>query len=186
VAGHTGSGKSTLARLLCRFCDPERGSVRVGGVDLRRADMRSLRSRVAWVTQEVQLLHASLRDNITLFDPAVSDQRLIAVLAELGLGPWLGRLPGGLDTEIAPGALSAGEAQLLALARAFLGDPGLVILDEASSRLDPETAALAERALDSLLKGRTGIIIAHRPETLRRADLVLVLEGGRQNGEVAV
>jgi ABC-type multidrug transport system fused ATPase/permease subunit len=121
-----------------------------------------------------------VRDNLTFFDPAIADARILAVLDDLGLGPWLRALPAGLDTELeAGGGLSAGEAQLLAFARLFLKDPGLVILDEASSRLDPATEQLVERAVSKLLAGRTGIIIAHRLGTVRRADEILILEDGQ-------
>lgn len=179
LLGRTGSGKSTLARLLFRLYDPDAGAVCLGGVDLRTVALASLRARVGLVTQDVQLFEATLRDNLTFFDPAVPDARLLAVLEELGLGAWLARLPEGLDTVIAGGRLSAGEAQLVALARVFLKDPGLVVLDEASSRLDPATEALLERALDRLLAGRTAIVIAHRLATVERADDILILEDGR-------
>lgn len=181
LLGRTGSGKSTVARLLLRFYDPDEGAVRLGGVDLREAKVAAVRSRVGFVTQDVQLFAGTVRDNLTFFDPGVSDERLRDVLDQLGLGPWLQSLPQGLDTplESGGGGLSAGEAQLLALARVFLADPGLVILDEASSRLDPATEALVERAVDRLLEGRTGIIIAHRLATVDRADTILILEEGR-------
>jgi ABC-type multidrug transport system fused ATPase/permease subunit len=179
VLGRTGSGKTTLARLLFRMYDPQEGAVRLGGVDAREARIQSLRARVGLVTQDVQLFEATLRDNITFFDAAVPDALMLDVLARLGLGAWLSRLPHGLDTMIAGGSLSAGEAQLLALARVFIRNPGLVILDEASSRLDPATEALLERAVDRLLAGRTAVIIAHRLPTLDRADDILILEGGR-------
>src|SRR5207249_5291894 len=119
--------------------------------------------------------------NLTLFDPGIPDDRIVAVLDELGLAAWYRALPAGLDTELAAGGggLSAGEAQLLAFARVFLRDPALVILDEASSRLDPATERLIERAVDRLLADRTGIIIAHRLATVQRADDILILEGGR-------
>lgn len=170
VVGRTGSGKSTLARIVTRQVDPTGGQVLVGGVDLRDVSFSSLRTRVAMVTQEVQLFAATLRENLTLFDATVSDDRLRSVLGELGLGAW------SLDAQITPGGLSAGEAQLLAFARVFLGDPGLIILDEASSRLDPETEGRLDEALGRLLKGRTAIIIAHRPATLRHADVILRVE----------
>ncbi len=127
----------------------------------------------------MQLFGATLRDNLTLFDPAIPDERLLAVLRELGLGAWYAALPQGLDTPLAPDGLSAGEAQLLAFARVFLRDPGLVILDEASSRLDPATERLIERVVDRLLAGRTAVIIAHRLATVERADEILILDGGR-------
>lgn len=180
LLGRTGSGKSTLARLLLRFYDPTAGVVRLGGVDLRDARLKELRRRVGFVTQDVQLFAASVRDNLTFFDTTVPDDRIVEVLEELGLSPWLHSLPHGLDTELESGngGLSAGEAQLLAFARVFLADPGLVILDEASSRLDPATEALVERAVTRLLQGRTGIIIAHRLATVQRADTILILEDG--------
>lgn len=179
LLGRTGGGKSTVARLLFRLYDPQVGEVRIGDVDLRRVRRDALRSRMALVTQDVQLFTAPLRDNITFFDPTIPDARLLAVLETLGLSSWLERLPGGLDTVISGGHLSAGEAQLVALARMFIKDPGLVILDEASSRLDPATQGLLERALDRLLQGRTAVIIAHRLATVERADDVLILENGR-------
>ena len=179
VLGRTGSGKTTLARLLFRLYDPQAGAVLLGGVVAQRARIASLRSRVALVTQDVQLFEATLRDNITFFDASVPDTLLLDVLARLGLRAWLERLPSGLDTIISGASLSAGEAQLLALARVFIRDPGLVILDEASSRLDPATEALLEHAIDALLAGRTAVIIAHRLHTLDRADDILILEDGR-------
>jgi ABC-type multidrug transport system fused ATPase/permease subunit len=180
LLGRTGSGKTTLARLVARFYDPVGGAIRVGGVDLRQASLAEVRRAVGIVTQEIQLFHASVRDNLTLFDRAVPDERIAAVLGELGLAHWLHALPDGLATRLAPGGsgLSAGEAQLLAFARVFLRDPGLVILDEASSRLDPVTERQMERALDRLLLGRTAIVIAHRLATVERADTIVILEDG--------
>ncbi|MCW5851214.1 MAG: ABC transporter ATP-binding protein [Anaerolineae bacterium] len=181
LLGRTGSGKTTLTRLIFRLYDIQAGSIRLGGVDVREARLADLRRRVGMVTQDVQLFQASVRDNLTFFDPTISDDAILDVLDDLGLRPWLAQLPNGLDTELAAGGggLSAGEAQLLAFARVFLQDPGLVILDEASSRLDPATEALIERAVDKLLAGRTGIIIAHRLGTVQRADDILILEAGR-------
>ena len=189
LVGRTGSGKSTIARLALRLYDPVAGTVRVGGLDLREADPASLRRRVAIVTQDVQLFAASVRDNLTLFRPIAGDDRLRAVLAEVGLGDWLARLPHGLDTRLGdegPGPdddavvqVSAGEAQLIAFARALLTDPGLVVLDEPTSRLDPATERHVERAVDRLLDGRTGVIIAHRLASLSRVDTIAVVERGR-------
>jgi len=180
LLGRTGSGKTTLARLLCRLYDPTAGTIRVGGVPLRQARQADLHARVGLVTQDIQLFHATVRDNLTLFDRTVSDTRIERALDELGLLDWCRALPQGLDTRLAPGGgLSAGEAQLLAFTRVFLADPGLVILDEASSRLDPATERRVERAVDRLLAGRTAIIIAHRLATLGRVDTVLILERGR-------
>lgn len=181
LLGRTGSGKSTLIRLLLRFYDPVAGQVNLNGVPVRQTRLTTLRQRVALVSQEVQLFQATLRDNITLFDNTVPDEQMMTVLETLGLSPWLARLPDGLDTMVQGEGrgLSAGEAQLLALTRVFLADPGLVILDEASSRLDPATERLLEGAIARLLQGRTAIIIAHRLETVQRADEIMVLERGR-------
>ena len=181
VLGRTGSGKSTLARLLFRLYDPAEGSIRLDGTDLRLIPLDTLRERVGMVTQDVQLFRATIRDNLTFFRSGVPDTELLGVLDELGLGEWLRKLPRGLDTELSAGgqSLSAGEAQLLALARVYLRDPGLVVLDEASSRLDPATERLLEQALDRLLVNRTAIVIAHRLATVRRADDIVVLEDGR-------
>src|SRR5690554_3239504 len=181
LLGRTGSGKTTLTRLLFRLYDPSAGSVRVGGVDTRDVDVRKLRSRVGLVTQDVQLFRGTLRDNLTFFDPSVPDDAIVAVLEELGLGAWLRGQEKGLDTELDSGGrnLSAGEAQLIAFARVFLKDPGLVILDEPSSRLDPVTERRLEVALERLLHGRTAIVIAHRLETVERVDEIMVMDGGR-------
>ena len=178
VVGRTGSGKSTLARLVLRLYDATGGSVRLDGIDVRDLTLQSLRDAVGIVTQDVQLFEATLRDNLTLFAADADDARLVTVLEDLELGSWFARLPSGLDTVIGGQGvgLSAGEAQLLAFGRVFLRDPGLVILDEASSRLDPATEQRIERAVDRLLEGRTAILIAHRLATLERADEVLVLE----------
>ena len=181
LLGRTGSGKTTLSRLLLRLYDPQAGSVRLGGLDLRELALADLRGRVGMVTQDVQLFQASIRDNLALFDPAIGDAQIERALAELGLAEWARALPEGLDTQLGAGGLglSAGEAQLLAFARVFLRDPGLVILDEASSRLDPATERLLERAVGRLLQGRGAIIIAHRLGTVQRADTIMILEQGR-------
>jgi ATP-binding cassette subfamily B protein len=132
------------------------------------------------VTQDVQLFDATVRDNLTIFDPSISDERIMNALAELGLETWARALPEGLDTRLAASdSLSAGQAQLLAFARVFLRDPDVVVLDEASSRLDPGTEQLVAAAVDKLLAGRTALVIAHRLDAVRRLDGVVVLEGGR-------
>lgn len=181
VVGRTGSGKTTLTRLLLRFYDPLAGVVRLGGVDLRAVRLAAVRGRVGLVTQEVHLFSASVRDNLTLFDDKVPDERMSAVLDSLGLASWLRELPRGLDTLLLPdgAGLSAGQAQVLACARILLRDPDLVILDEPSSRLDPATDRLVQTALARLLDGRTGIIVAHRLATLAYADDILILEDGQ-------
>jgi ATP-binding cassette subfamily B protein len=189
LLGRTGSGKSTLTKLLFRFYDPTRGGIRIGNgfsnnkelIDIRQARQSELRNRIGMVTQEVQIFQASLRHNLTVFDEQIPDARILAVIEEVGLGDWFENLPSGLDTllESAGGGMSAGEAQLLAFARVLLTDPGLVILDEASSRLDKATEGRIEKAIDRLLQGRTGIIIAHRLSTVERADEIMILEDGQ-------
>jgi len=181
LLGRTGSGKSTVARLVFRLYDPDRGTIRLDGGDLAQTRLQDLRGRIAMVTQDVQIFRASVRDNLTFFDRSIPDARILEVIEGLGLSEWFAALPKGLDSQMESGGrgLSAGEAQLLAMARVFLRDPGLVILDEASSRLDPATEQRIERAIDRLLRGRTAIIIAHRLGTVQRADDILILEEGR-------
>lgn len=180
LLGRTGSGKTTLGRLIFRLYDVKSGSIKINNADLREAQLKSVRRNIAIVTQDVQLFRASIRDNLTFFDRSISDEKIIATLEELELGDWYRNLPKGLDTELNTGSrsLSAGEAQLLAFTRVFLRNPGLVILDEASSRLDPATEQKLERAIDKLLKNRTAIIIAHRLDTIHRADEVMILDKG--------
>jgi ABC-type multidrug transport system fused ATPase/permease subunit len=180
LLGRTGSGKTTVTRLLLRLYDPTSGSITVGGVELREAQLATLRRKIGMVTQDVQLFRGTIRDNLTFFDHSVPDERIWSALEALGLVEWCRALPQGLQTTIegGGGGLSAGEAQLLAFTRVFLKDPGLVILDEASSRLDPATERLVERAVAGLMRGRTGIIIAHRLSTVERADTIMILEHG--------
>lgn len=180
LLGRTGSGKTTLTRLILRLYDPKSGRVTLGGVDLRQAGLKALRQHVAIVTQDVQLFRASLRDNLTFFDRSISDVQIEDAIRALELEDWYRTLPQGLDTMLESGGkgLSAGEAQLLAFTRVFLRQPGLVILDEASSRIDPATSLRIERAIDRLLQGRSAIIIAHRLETVERADEILILDNG--------
>ncbi len=181
LLGRTGAGKTTMTRLLFRLYDPDEGRVLLGGEDVRDPTVPALRQRIAMVTQDVRLFHGTARDNLTFFDRGVPDERLLEIIEDLGLTGWYGRLSDGLDTELQPdgGGLSAGEAQLLAFARGFLRDPGLVILDEATSRLDRGTEQLIERAVDRLVEGRTAIIVAHHLATLERCDEIMVLEDGR-------
>ncbi|GHO94141.1 helicase [Reticulibacter mediterranei] len=180
LLGRTGSGKSTITKLLTRLYDPQQGAIRVGSNDLCTLQLASLRSSIGMVTQDVQILHATVRDNLTLFDTNIPDGKIVQALEELGLAQWYESLPEGLDTVLAPGGsgLSAGEAQLISFARVFLKDPRIVILDEASSRLDPATERRLEHAVDRLMESRTGIIIAHRLATVLHADTILILEDG--------
>ncbi len=186
LLGRTGSGKTTLTRLLFRFYDPDEGTIAIcagdlsGLIDIRQLPLDTLRKRVGMVTQNIQLFNASVRDNLTFFDPTVPDEKIEQVIHELELSEWFTSLPNGLDTilESGGGGLSAGEAQLLAFTRIFLSDPGLVVLDEASSRLDPATETLIERAVGKLVANRTAIIIAHRLGTVQRADEIMILDQG--------
>jgi ABC-type multidrug transport system fused ATPase/permease subunit len=170
-----------MARLLFRLYDPGQGRIRLGGRDLRDLDAATLRKQVGMVTQEVQLFQASIRDNLTFFNDEIPDEQIYRVLDELGLRTWLDHLPDGLDTLLASEGrgVSAGEAQLLAFTRVFLKDPGLIILDEPSSRMDPATERYIQNALGGLLRNRTAIIIAHRLSTVQEADSIMVLEQGR-------
>jgi ATP-binding cassette subfamily B protein len=181
LLGRTGSGKTTIARLIFRLYDPLQGCVELGDVDIRNPTLKGLRQRVALVTQDVQLFQASVRDNLTFFNRDIPDERILAVIEDLELSDWFHSLSDGLDTRLETGgrSLSAGEGQLLAMARVFLRDPGLVILDEASSRLDPATEQRIERAIDKLLRNRSALIIAHRLGTVQRADTIMILEEGR-------
>ncbi|MGH8871296.1 MAG: ABC transporter ATP-binding protein [Acidimicrobiia bacterium] len=178
LLGRTGGGKTTITRLIARLYDPDRGVVRVGGIDLRRARSESLRRSIGVVTQDVQLFRATVKDNLTFFADR-PDEEIHTVLEAVGLGTWISEV--GLDTELGPGGqgLSAGEQQLLAFARVFLQDPGVVILDEPSSRLDPVTEMLLATATERLFAGRTVVIIAHRLETVRTADEIMVVDAGR-------
>jgi ATP-binding cassette, subfamily B, bacterial len=177
LVGHTGSGKTTLARLLLRLYDPDAGEVLVGGLDLRESDPTTLGRRIGMVTQDVQLFLASIRDNLTLFQPVAGDDRLQEVLHEVGLGEWYADQPDGLDSPLS--GMSAGEAQLLAFARVLLTDPGLVVLDEPSSRLDLVSERRVEECIRRLLTGRTGVVIAHRLSSLTGLDKIAVMSAGR-------
>lgn len=186
ILGRTGSGKTTLARLLVRLYDPQIGEIKFNDKNINKLKLESLRQNVAYVTQDVQIFCANVRDNITLFNPEIKDEDILKIIDDMGLSNWFEKLPNGLDTMLQSegGGLSAGEAQLIAFVRVFLKNPSLVIMDEASSRLDPATEKVMERALKKLLENRTFIIIAHRLATVKRADDILILENGQiiENG----
>ncbi|GAA4102046.1 ABC transporter ATP-binding protein [Actinomadura miaoliensis] len=181
VVGETGSGKTTFAKLLTRLMDPTSGRVLVDGVPLDRVRFSSLRERIVMVPQDGFLFDATLGDNIRYGRPDATDEEVLRALTELGLGDWLEGLPRGLDTPVGQRgeSLSAGERQLVALARAYIADPDLLVLDEATSAVDPATEVRIQRALDGVTRGRTAISIAHRLSTAEAADEVLVFDAGR-------
>ena len=184
LLGRTGSGKTTISRLLFRLYDVTSGHIVLDNdqddsvIDIKTLPVADLRGAIGLVTQNIQLYTSTLRDNITVFDPSVPDERILEVLDALGLSARIAGFPKGIHTCICESGISAGEAQLVAFARVFLHDPGLVVLDEASSRLDPATESLIEKAVDQLLKGRTAIIIAHRLSTVLRSDSIMILREG--------
>lgn len=181
VVGETGAGKSTIAKLAARFYDPQHGTVLLDGVDVRDLGFDALRSAVAMVPQEGFLFTGSVRSNIAYARPEMTDDEIWNVASVLGIESWLRSLPERLDTEVRERGmrLSSGERQLVSLARAMAADPAVIVLDEATSNLDPETEATVEAALGRLLTGRTAIVIAHRLQTAQRADRVIVIGGGR-------
>ncbi|MBF6545658.1 ABC transporter ATP-binding protein [Nocardia brasiliensis] len=181
LVGATGAGKSTLAKLLTRFYDPSSGTVTLDGIDLRRITDTDLRRNVVMVTQESYLFSGSVADNIRLGRPDASDAEVFAAARAVGLYEFVQALPEGFDTDVRKrgGRLSAGQRQLVAFARVFLADPAVIVLDEATSSLDIPGERLVQRALETVLRDRTAIIIAHRLSTVAIADRVLVLESGR-------
>ncbi|GAA3743488.1 ABC transporter ATP-binding protein [Salinactinospora qingdaonensis] len=181
VVGETGSGKTTFVKLLTRLMDPVEGTVYIDGVDLRTVAFSSLRRRMVMVPQEGFLFDSSLAENIRFARPEADDAALVDAITELGLADWLAGLPHGLDTPVGQRgeSLSAGERQLVALVRAYVADPDLLVLDEATSAVDPATEVRIQRALDQLTHGRTSVAIAHRLSTAEAADDVLVFDAGR-------
>ena len=181
LVGESGGGKSTLARLIGRFYDPDSGAVRVDGHDLRTVKLRSYRRQLGVVLQDPFLFSGTIASNIRFAKPDATDEEVAAAAAAVGVDRVAARLSGGLDHAVREGGsgLSAGERQLISIARALLADPRILILDEATSNIDRPAEVLIERALDRLLHGRTSIIIAHRLSTVRRADEIIVVEHGR-------
>lgn len=177
LVGPTGAGKSTIARIACRLADPDAGVAAFGGVDLRDACPRELRRRVVLVAQEGHLVPGSVAENLLLARPGTADAEVRLALAAVGALDWALALPQGLETPAS--SLSAGQRQLLALARVALADPAAVILDEATSALDPGTELRVERAMEAVLADRAVLVIAHRPETAARCDRIVRVEGGR-------
>jgi putative ABC transport system ATP-binding protein len=181
VVGETGSGKTTFAKLLTRLMDPAAGTVTLGGVDVSEVSFDELRRHVLMVPQEGFLFDATLRENLRYGLPGADDAALLGVVDGLGLGDWFATLPLGLDTQVGQRgeSLSAGERQLVALLRSALADPDFLVLDEATSAVDPQTELRATRALGRLLEGRTSVTIAHRLSTAESAHRVLVFDAGR-------
>ena len=181
LVGATGAGKSTLAKLLTRQYDPQRGEITFGGVDLRQATLQSLRRRIVMLPQEGHLFSGTIADNVRLADPDASDEQVVRALNRIGALERFESLPEGLETDVQTRGLrlSAGERQLVGIARVALADPAVIVLDEATSSLDPATEAAVERALAAVAAGRTVVTIAHRLSTAERADRVVVMEHGR-------
>jgi ATP-binding cassette, subfamily B, bacterial len=181
LVGTTGSGKTTLAKLLIRLADPTRGAIRVAGVDLRQVSLASLRSSLVMVPQDGFLFDTSVAGNVRMGRPDADDREVRAAFEALELGAWVDGLPRGIHTRVGERGeyLSVGERQLVALARGYLADPGCLILDEATSAVDPATEVALRNAIARLTEGRTAITIAHRLATAEHADVILVLEGGR-------
>ncbi|MBA3243580.1 MAG: ATP-binding cassette domain-containing protein, partial [Actinobacteria bacterium] len=181
LVGESGGGKSTMAKLIARFYDPLSGAVRVDGTDLREIELRSYRRQLGVVLQDPFLFSGTIADNIRFGKPDASDEEVYAAAAAIGVDRVAARFEHGLDHVVREGGsgLSAGERQLISIARALLADPRILILDEATSNIDRPSEILIERAFDRLLTGRTSIIIAHRLATVRRADEILVVEHGR-------
>ena len=181
IVGPTGGGKSTVAKLVSRFYDPDQGNITIDGHDIRDVTLSSLRSQLGVVPQEPFLFAGTIRDNIAFAKPEASDEDVWDAIESTGLTPLVSSMKDGIDTIIHErgSSLSAGERQLVALARAFLSQPRVLILDEATSNLDLQSEHTIEEALDSLLDGRTAIIVAHRLATVMRADRIAVIDGGR-------
>jgi ATP-binding cassette subfamily B protein len=177
LVGPTGAGKSTLAKLMARLYDPQSGTVSYGGVDLRRASMDDLRNRIVVIPQEGFLFDGTIRDNLRIAKPDATEDELLIALDKIGLRERFEALPEGLDTEVRErgSRLSAGERQLVALSRAALIDPAVLVLDEATSNLDPGTEMLVEAALEKLMTNRSVIVVAHRLSTVQRADMIAVV-----------
>ena len=181
LVGPSGAGKTSIANLLCRFYDPTHGRVLVDGHDLRAVQVRSLRRQVAVVLQDTFLFNASVRENLLYGKPDATEEELIAATRAAYAHDFIVEMPAGYDTEIGERGvkLSGGQRQRLALARAILADPRILILDEATSSVDAEAEYLIQQALEEVLKGRTALVIAHRLSTIRNADKIIALEGGR-------
>ena len=181
LVGPSGAGKTSIANLLCRFYDPTHGHVLVDGRDLTQVQLRSLRRHVAVVLQDTFLFNATVRENLMYGKPGASDQELVAAAQAAYAHEFIQALPNGYDTVVGERGvkLSGGQRQRLALARAILADPRILILDEATSSVDAEAEYLIQQALEQVMKGRTSLVIAHRLSTIRNADKIIALHDGR-------
>jgi len=181
IVGRTGVGKTTLINLIMRFYDPDEGQILIDGVDIRRLKLSNLRRIISYIPQETYLFPGTIMENIKLGNPEASDEEVIAICKKLGIHEFIERLPKGYMTDAGEMGkkLSTGEKQLIAIARAMLRNPAIVIFDEAMSSIDVVTETLLKRAMRRLLRGRTGIIIAHRLSTVMDCDRIVVLEDGR-------
>jgi ABC-type multidrug transport system fused ATPase/permease subunit len=181
IVGETGSGKTTFAKLLTRLMDPTGGLVEIGGIDIRKVQFDSLRDRVVMVPQEGILFRGTIGDNVSMGSPGATREELMGAFAGLGLADWLSEMTQGLDTPVGErgGSLSVGERQLVTLVRAAIADPDVLVLDEATSAVDPATEVRISRALNRLTSDRTVVTIAHRLSTAQAADRVLVFDQGQ-------
>jgi putative ABC transport system ATP-binding protein len=181
VVGETGSGKTTFAKLLTRLMDPTRGVIRVGGVALPTVRFAALRRRIVMVPQDGFLFDATIAENVRFGRPGLTDEEILTALSGLDLTDWIGSLPAGIQTVVGERgeSLSVGERQLVSLVRAHVADPDLLVLDEATSAVDPATEVRLQRAIDGLTRGRTSVAIAHRLSTAEAADEVVVVDRGR-------
>ena len=179
IIGRTGSGKTTLVKLLSKMYPTIEGEIYLNELPISEIALKSIRENISYVTQEVQIFNATLRDNITFFNRNIEDGMLIELIFEMGLKEWFENLENGLDTELNQHTLSAGQAQMIALIRAFLKDASLIILDEAYANIDPLTEKYMQTAMQRLFENRTGIIIAHRLKTLEKVSHVMLLEQGK-------
>lgn len=182
IVGRTGSGKTTVMRLVARLYDPDAGVISLNGIPVSQFRLSFLRTKIGIITQEVQFFRGTLRQNLCMFNPHVSDHRILEAIDHLQLHNWLKSLPEGLDTLLTSNklALSAGEAQRLALARVFLRNPDIVILDEASARLDPASEMEVDQVLQEFLADKTCIVIAHRLKSIEKADDILIMDQGKK------
>lgn len=180
IIGHTGAGKTTLVNLLLRFYDPVKGRIFIDGIDIRNIKREALRNRISYVPQETYLFPGTIMDNIRIGKPGASEEEIIKICKELGIHEFIEKLPNGYYTDAGEAGkkLSVGEKQLIAIARAMLRDPDIVVLDEALSSVDPKTEEIIRKAIKKLMKGRTGIIIAHRLSIVKDVDKIIVLDNG--------